>query len=73
MRNARILRFFTEFENDLGIFYEMKYILFGKIYINLQQFQVIPEKETPKETYKLPDSRNKKDKKPKLGTKIFDG
>ena len=26
--------------------YEMKYILFNKIYINLQQFQVIPENKT---------------------------
>ena len=25
---------------------EMKYILFNKIYINLQQFQVIPENKT---------------------------
>ena len=25
---------------------EMKYILFTKIYINLQQFQVIPENKT---------------------------
>ena len=25
---------------------EMKYILFGKIYINLQQFQVTPENKT---------------------------
>ena len=73
MRNARVLRFFTEFENDRGILYEMEYILFSKIYINLQQFQVIPEKETPEETYKLPYSHDKRDKKAKLGTKIFDG
>ena len=25
---------------------EMKYILFKKIYINLQQFQIIPENKT---------------------------
>ena len=51
----------------------MEYILFSKIYINLQRFQVIPAKETPEETYKLPYSHDKKDKKAKLGTKIFDG
>ena len=44
----------------------MKYSLFNKIYINLQQFQVIPEKKKHKETYKVPNICDKNINKAKL-------
>ena len=43
----------------------MKYILFNKFYINLKQFQVIPE-EKNKETYKVPNIHDKKYKESKI-------
>ena len=43
----------------------MKYILFSKTYINLQQYQVKPKNKT-QETYKVPNIYEKKVKKEKL-------
>ena len=37
----------------------MKYILFNKIYINLQQFQVIPENKNTRKLNKLPNIHDK--------------
>ena len=41
----------------------MKYILFNKIYINLQQFQVIPENKTGKSNKLYQHLANIHDKK----------
>ena len=47
---------------------EVKYILFNKIYINLQQFQVIPENKTRKlnKPPNIHDKKGDKDKESKI-------